>query len=83
MLKNYLEPDSWKDVYRKGKLVEELQERNTELLAQNNQLKLENDQLRKQLNIAKGTTDPRVEFFLPKFKHKSWSNFIFRISTQH
>ena len=39
------------------------------------------------LNIAKGTTDPRVEFILPKsyckFKHKSWSNFIFRILTQH
>ena len=51
MLKNYLEPDSQKDVFRKGKLVEELQERNTELLAQNNQLKLENAQLRKQLEI--------------------------------
>ena len=39
------------------------------------------------LNIAKGTTDPRVEFSLTtsyhKFKHKSWSNFIFRISTKH
>ena len=38
-------------------------------------------------NIAKGTTDPRVEFILPKsvckFKHKSRSNFIFRILTQH
>ena len=38
-------------------------------------------------NIAKGTTDPRVEFILPKlyrkFKHKSWSKFIFRILTQH
>ena len=38
-------------------------------------------------NIAKGTTDPRVEFILPKsyckFKHESWSNFIFRIFTQH
>ena len=34
-------------------------------------------------NIAKGTTHPRVEFSLPKFKHKSWSNFIFRISTKH
>ena len=33
------------------------------------------------VNIAKGTTDPRVEFILPKsyrkFKRKSWSNFIF------
>ena len=40
-----------------------------------------------EVNIAKGTTDPRVEFILPKsyckFKHKSWSNFIFRISTKH
>ena len=39
------------------------------------------------VNIAKGTTDPRVEFILPKsyckFKHKSWSNFIFRILTRH
>ena len=45
------------------------------------------------LNIAKGTTDPGIEFILPiqsnflgsyhKFKHKSWSNFIFRISTKH
>ena len=38
-------------------------------------------------NIAKGTTDPRVEFILPKsyrkFKRKSWSNFIFRILTKH
>ena len=43
-------------------------------------------------NIAKGTTDPRVEFILPKlnylriyhkFKHKSWSHFIFKISTKH
>ena len=38
-------------------------------------------------NIAKGTTDPRVEFILPKsyckFKHKYWSNFIFRNLTQH
>ena len=44
-------------------------------------------------NIAKGTTDPRVEFSLPKWlffwrlyhklKHQSWSNFIFRISTKH
>ena len=36
-------------------------------------------------NIAKGTTDPRVEFILPKsyrkFKRKSWSNFIFSILT--
>ena len=38
------------------------------------------------INIAKGTTDPRVELCyqsLNKFKHKSWSNFIFRISTKH
>ena len=39
------------------------------------------------LNIAKGTTHPRVQFILPKsyrkFKHKSWSNFIFRILTKH
>ena len=42
-------------------------------------------------NIAKGTTDPRVEcsyqsnFFRSyhKFLHKSRSNFIFRISTKH
>ena len=38
-------------------------------------------------NIAKGTTDPRVEFIFPKsyrkFKLKSWSNFIFRILTKH
>ena len=42
-------------------------------------------------NIAKGTTDPRMSSsyqsnFLGsyhKFKHKSWSNFIFRISTKH
>ena len=33
-------------------------------------------------NIAKGTTDLRDEFSLRKFKHKSWSNFIFRISTK-
>ena len=41
-------------------------------------------------NIAKGTTDPRVEFSYHsnffksyhKFLHKSWSN-IFRISTKH
>ena len=32
-------------------MLEELQERNTELIAQNNQLKLENDQLRKQSKI--------------------------------
>ena len=42
---------------------------------------------RKEKNIAKGTTDPRVEFILPKsyckFKRKSWSNFIFRILTKH
>ena len=38
-------------------------------------------------NIAKGTTDPRVEFIFPKsyrkFKRKSWSNFIFRFLTKH
>ena len=34
-------------------------------------------------NIAKGTTDPRVEVSLPKFEHKSRPNFIFRISTKH
>ena len=34
-------------------------------------------------NIAKDTTDPRVEFCLPKFLQKSWSNLIFRISTKH
>ena len=41
------------------------------------------------VNTAKGTTDPRVEFSLPKLKqvqtqiYKSWSNFIFsRISTK-
>ena len=42
-------------------------------------------------NIAKGTTDPRVEFIFPKkptgsyhkFKHKFWSNFIFKISIKH
>ena len=42
-------------------------------------------------NIAKGATDPRVEFRLPKwpvgsyhkFSHRSWSYFIFRISTKH
>ena len=39
-------------------------------------------------NITKSTTDPRVEFSLPnwsyhKFKHKSWSNFNFRISIKH
>ena len=39
------------------------------------------------VNIAKGTTDPRVEFILPKsyrkFKRKSCSTFIFRILTKH
>ena len=42
-------------------------------------------------NIAKGTTDPRIEFILTKwllksyheFKHLSWSHFIIRISTKH
>ena len=39
-------------------------------------------------NIAKGTTDPRVEFCLQKFKHKSWSSesrprFNFITSTKH
>ena len=41
-------------------------------------------------NIAKGTTDPRVEFIFPKqpigsyhkFKPKYWSNFIFKISAK-
>ena len=40
-------------------------------------------------SIAKGTTDPRVEYqsnlfrSYQKFKHKSWSNMFFRISTKH
>ena len=38
-------------------------------------------------NVAKSTTEPRVEcLFLRshhKFLHKSWSNFIFRISSKH
>ena len=33
-------------------------------------------------NIAKGTTDPRVEF-ISQVQHKSQSNFIFRILTKH
>ena len=51
----------------------------------------ENSKLKGALNVntAKGTTDPRVEFSLTKLKqvqtqiYKSWSNFIFsRISTK-
>ena len=34
------------------------------------------------LNIAKGTTDPRVEF-ISQVPHKSWSNFNFGISIKH
>ena len=33
-------------------------------------------------NIAKGTTDPRVQFIL-KVLTQSWSNFIFRISNRY
>ena len=46
--------------------------------------------IRTSLNIGKDTTDPRVEFCYHnfftthhKFCQKSWSNFIFRISTKH
>ena len=36
-------------------------------------------------DIAKGTADPRVEFWLAKKQvvNESWSNFIFIISTKH
>ena len=43
-------------------------------------------------NIAKGTTDPRVEFILPKlnylriyhkFKHKSWSHYWYDINIKY
>ena len=34
------------------------------------------------INIAKGTTDPRVEF-ISQVAQKSWSNFIFRISNRY
>ena len=50
--------------------------------------KLLNHKQGNSIKNCQGTTDPRVEFSLPnqliisyhKFKDKSWSNFIFRIS---
>ena len=46
---------------------------------------------KKYIANSKGTTDPMIEFSLSKkpngsyhkFKHKSWSNFFFIISTKH